>query len=69
MILEQAWKFKFPFYVSEASVNFYPVIYSVRFKLFFVSYWFIKWIHGHEKLIEMSAGNYFEREREREIEK
>lgn len=60
------WKRKWFFYISEASIqvtdSVQPITYSTTRKLFFASYWMIRWIHGAERLQEMSAEAYFTKE-------
>lgn len=61
-IIDTGYRRQFLYYVSEAEHQNGDMYYSARFKLFFVTYWLIYWIHGPEKLIGMNSQTYLARE-------
>ncbi len=48
------WRFKFPNYVHERSVQIGAYNFTLVRKLDPMSYWMIRWMHGSEKLTEMA---------------
>jgi hypothetical protein len=58
------YKFIFPFFVSEHTISLNDIIYSAKFRLDPFAYFLIWFYHGEQKLMEMSAQVYLEKELE-----
>jgi len=56
------WNRRWYFYVSSAEATVGELRYSMTKKLGFVSYWLIRWVHGRDKLWEMSAQGWLNKE-------